>query len=334
MMRHRLRCPGLRLHVQRRVLHFRAPKRTSLHTLRERVTYIITARDAEGREGHGESCRMPGRSPEPETGYAEALEAACRRVEAQEGLSPDDLRDFPSARFGIECALMDLLDLWPKEPARVELHRLIWPGTAGDMLAAMEQGAQQGFRVLKFKLGALPFAEELELVREAARRFPHCTLHGDANGAYSPENLLPRAEALAAAGLHWLEQPLPPGSPDSAILRRALPLPIALDEELTLHSTREARERLLDELKPDMIIIKSMLHGGLAGAEEWAAAAEARGIAWRANSALESHIGLQALLRWCAHRAPGAIQGLGTGQLYTDDLPTPLCFCPPHLFLT
>ena len=47
-------------------------------------------------------------------------------------------------------------------------------------------------------------------------------------------------------------------------------------------------------------------------------------ITWYAlvvNSALESNIGLTALAEWCAYAAPGQMQALGTGKLFTDDSP-------------
>ena len=100
-----------------------------------------------------------------------------------------------------------------------------------------------------------------------------------------------------------------------AELCRHSPLPIALDEEL-IGATPEP---LLDSLSPRAIIIKPSLHGGLLAAERWALAARQRGIAWCVNSALESHIGLEALAAWCSYAAPGALQGLGKGTLYADD---------------
>ena len=59
-------------------------------------------------------------------------------------------------------------------------------------------------------------------------------------------------------------------------------------------------------------------------AESWASLAEERNISWWVNSALESHIGLTALAEWCAYAAPGQLQGLGTGRLFTDDEPYPV----------
>jgi O-succinylbenzoate synthase len=95
------------------------------------------------------------------------------------------------------------------------------------------------------------------------------------------------------------------------------PLPIALDEELINAPIAE----LLDTVQPQALVLKPSLHGGLLKAQEWAQQAESRGIRWWVNSALESNIGLTALAEWCAYAAPGQMQALGTGKLFTDDTP-------------
>jgi L-alanine-DL-glutamate epimerase-like enolase superfamily enzyme len=157
------------------------------------------------------------------------------------------------------------------------------------------------------------------LLREAHAAFPQAELRVDANGAFSPETAMQRLEALADAGVSCIEQPIRPGQPEqSATLCRYSPLPIALDEEL-INCTDFAR--LLDTVQPQAIVIKPSLHGGLLAAQRWAEEAEARNIRWWVNSALESHVGLTALAEWCAYAAPGRLQGLGTGRLFTDDAP-------------
>ncbi|MCF0236872.1 MAG: AMP-binding protein, partial [Bacteroidaceae bacterium] len=71
------------------------------------------------------------------------------------------------------------------------------------------------------------------------------------------------------------------------------------------------------------IILKPSLHGGFAGSDEWMALAEERGIGYWATSALESNVGLNAIAQWCSHWPShrDLPQGLGTGQLFTDNYP-------------
>ncbi len=301
------------------MLHFKRPAATSRGALTERVTYIIEARTAAG-SGYGECCTMPGLLPEPTEAE---LDTWCKRVMQRGGLQGIEA---PSPiQFGLECALLAALrpgsPRWDTPFARGEegipIHHLIWMADIDTMLAAMQQGIERGFTCLKLKVGALPFAHELELLREAHAAFPQAEIRVDANGAFSPAEAPHKLEQLATAGVISIEQPIRPGQwQHMAALCRTSPLPIALDEELI---ASPSPEQLLDTIRPQALVIKPSLHGGLLAAQRWAALAEQRGIAWWVNSALESHIGLTALAEWCALAAPGCLQGLGTGRLFTDD---------------
>lgn len=316
-----------RLRAERRVLHFRTPARTSRGALRERTVYYVHAETA-GGTATGECCTMPGLSPEHGVDYGARLNAACAAAERQQGLRPEQFREAPSLRFGLESALLGALrpnaPLWDTPFARREcglrIHHLIWMDTAERMLQQMEAGLERGFTCLKMKVGALPFEEECALLQEVHRRSPQAELRVDANGAFrSVAEAAAKAEALAACGVSWIEQPLPRGlRRQTAELAALNILPLALDEELIGANP----DPMLDAVQPQGIVIKPSLHGGLSGAEHWAAAAKARGIRWWVNSALESHIGLAVLAQWCGYRAPAVLHGLGTGRLFTDDTPS------------
>ena len=112
-----------------------------------------------------------------------------------------------------------------------------------------------------------------------------------------------------------------------AKLCRETPLPIALDEELIGVNAKDMKAQLLDFIKPQYIILKPSLHGGMHGTEEWIRLAGERGIGSWITSALESNVGLNAVAQLAAHiYGPGISmpQGLGTGQLFADNLPMPL----------
>ena len=111
-----------------------------------------------------------------------------------------------------------------------------------------------------------------------------------------------------------------------AALCRQTPLPIALDEELIGVNAPQEKARLLDSIQPQYIILKPSLHGGMAGCREWKAMAAERGIGSWLTSALESNIGLNAIAQFCSdvYGSTEMPQGLGTGQLFTDNIPMPL----------
>ena len=101
-------------------------------------------------------------------------------------------------------------------------------------------------------------------------------------------------------------------------------LPVALDEEMIGINSLEEKERLIDSISPQFIILKPSLHGGIFGSFEWIKLAEARKIDWWITSALESSIGLNAIAQFTGEFNVSIPQGLGTGGLYTNNLPTDL----------
>ena len=111
------------------------------------------------------------------------------------------------------------------------------------------------------------------------------------------------------------------------MLCRESPVSIALDEELIGIFGEERKKEMLDKICPDYIILKPSLHGGMAGCEEWVRLARERNIGSWMTSALESNVGLNAVAHLAAHiygpdiRMP---QGLGTGQLFTDNIDMPV----------
>ena len=130
---------------------------------------------------------------------------------------------------------------------------------------------------------------------------------------------------LAELDLHSIEQPIRAGQwEEMARLTETSPLPIALDEELIGINILEDKRRLLEQIRPQYIILKPSLHGGIAGGNEWIRLAEEQNIGWWITSALESNIGLNAIAHWCATFNNPLPQGLGTGALFTNNIEMPL----------
>ena len=153
-------------------------------------------------------------------------------------------------------------------------------------------------------------------------------LRVDANGGFTPDVAMERLQELARYDIHSIEQPIMAHQwSEMAQLCQLSPLPIALDEELIGVNSTDKKIRLLDTIKPQYIILKPSLHGGVAGTREWIALANERGIGSWITSALESNIGLNAIAQLAADIYGPKItmpQGLGTGMLFTDNIPMPL----------
>jgi L-alanine-DL-glutamate epimerase-like enolase superfamily enzyme len=86
----------------------------------------------------------------------------------------------------------------------------------------------------------------------------------------------------------------------------------------------EDKVELLKNIRPQYIILKPSLLGGFRHTLEWIEICEEMKIHWWITSALESNIGLSAISQFTATLPNPLPQGLGTGQLYTNNLPSPL----------
>ena len=143
---------------------------------------------------------------------------------------------------------------------------------------------QAGFRCIKLKIGAINFEEELDLLKFIRKHFSadEIELRVDANGAFQPQEALEKLSRLAELDLHSIEQPIRAGQwEEMARLTAETPLPIALDEELIGINSTEGKRQLLDIIRPQYIILKPSLHGGIHGSETWIEEAEKRNIAFR-----------------------------------------------------
>ena len=219
--------------------------------------------------------------------------------------------------------------------AGITINGLVWMGSYDEMLGRLEEKLKEGFHCVKLKIGAIDFLKELDLVKCIRERYSkeEVQLRVDANGGFSPEDAMSRLETLARYDIHSIEQPIKQHQwPKMAELCRETPLPIALDEELIGVNVRSMKQALLDTIRPQYIVLKPSLHGGMYGCEEWISLARERGIGSWITSALESNVGLNAIAHFCAkvygEEAYGAeapvAQGLGTGKLFEDNLPSQL----------
>ena len=108
-----------------------------------------------------------------------------------------------------------------------------------------------------------------------------------------------------------------------AALCEQSPIPIALDEEL-IGISKILRKTLIDTIRPQFIILKPTLLGGFEACIEWITLAQENKIGWWITSALESNIGLNAISQFTSTFDIEMPQGLGTGNLYSNNVSSPL----------
>lgn len=326
----------MKITVQERVFHFRQPAGTSRGVYTERKSWLLSVTDGTA-VGVGECAPLPQLSCDDLPNYAEVLRRFCDDVERTGAVDYEAMRNYPSMLFGLETALLNLRcgallfnTAFSRGEVGIPMNGLVWMGSHDEMLRRMEEKLAQGFRCIKIKIGAIGFDEELDLIRRLRQRFSadEVEIRVDANGAFSPEEAFGRLVSLSQLDLHSIEQPIRAGQwADMAMLCRESPLPIALDEELIGVNDPAQKAQLLDIIKPQYIILKPSLHGGMRGCREWIDMASERAIGSWMTSALESNVGLNAIAQLCSAVYGDHItmpQGLGTGQLFTDNIPMPL----------
>ena len=318
--------------IEERVLHFKQPAGTSRGVYTERKSWLIHLSDGE-RQGVGECAPLPDLSCDARPDYAVLLNKVCEDFCAKGEIDYEALRPYPSMLFGLETALLNLQKgdclfdtAFSRGEVGIPINGLVWMGNYEEMLQRMEQKLEQGFRCVKLKIGAIDFEQELDLVKRIRERFSfhEVELRLDANGAFPFEEALYKLELLSQYAIHSIEQPIKAGQWGNMVeLCRESPLPIALDEELIGVNDPEMKRHMLNIIKPRYIILKPSLHGGMQGCREWISAAKEQGIGSWITSALESNIGLNAIAQFASEvygddiRMP---QGLGTGQLFTDNI--------------
>ena len=329
--------------VRKHTLQFYFSAGTSRGVLEEKDSWFIIL-DAEGKTGIGEAGPLAGLSPEgislddlwPNV-LQKLQEEHIPRTRTDAFIMAKRVAgDIPSIQFALEMAMLDWIgggkkilykNKFSEGKTCISINGLIWMADKNTMKARINEKLDQGFTCLKLKIGAIDFREELSLLEYIRKHYSESNLmiRVDANGAFKPEEAMLKLEQLAKWGLHSIEQPIKKGQyREMALLCSQSPVPVALDEELIGISAREQKQELLDQVRPPYIILKPSLLGGLASTEEWITLAEERGIGWWITSALESNIGLNAIAQFTAEYAPLMPQGLGTGQLYTNNIASPL----------
>lgn len=329
--------------ITSKLLHFLQPAGTSRGVYNTRLSFYLKLTSDEQPDvvGVGECATLPDLSCDamPPNDYERKLRTFCDEYERTGVIDYEAMCPYPSMLFGLETAVAQFnakgsLNFFDTPFGRGEegipINGLVWMGTFEEMFKRLETKLKAGFRCVKLKIGAIDFDRELQLIRHIRSTFSRkdVELRVDANGGFTPEEALSRMEALVQYDIHSIEQPIKQHQwMEMARLCAATPLPIGLDEELIGVNERQKKIELLDTIRPQYIVLKPSLHGGMAGTEEWIQLSRERNIGSWITSALESNVGLNAIAQLTASIYGTNIrhaQGLGTGQLFADNIEMPL----------
>ena len=331
---------------QKHILQFRFEAGTSRGVLKTKDTWFVQLWDKNNPTiiGIGECGPLKGLSPDDRPDFEEKLQAVCEKIES---LSASDialqtiqnhfnLHEFPSIVFGIETALLDLRNggkriIFPTNfssgKESIPINGLVWMGDELFMQKQLEEKIHQGYSCIKLKIGAIDFDSEIKLLESIRKRFSpkEITIRVDANGAFRFDEAKEKLTILSKYNLHSIEQPIKAGQAEEMKeLCTISPLSIALDEELIGIYSLVEKNNLLSHIKPPYIILKPTLLGGIEMSKQWINCAVKNNIGWWITSALESNIGLNAVSQFAASLHVTMPQGLGTGQLYHNNIDSPL----------
>jgi o-succinylbenzoate synthase len=278
----------------------------------------IALDDGEGHVGLGEAAPLAGFSRDDLDASRAALLAVAARLAAVDvddrreapavvarALEPlgDALDVAPSARFAVECALLDLVARrrglplhvaigGPRPYRRVETNALLAADRpASELVALAEAAVRRGARAIKVKLRASDdegFARELDALRALRAALPDVELRLDPNARFTLADAPRRLASLAPLAPRYVEQPVPPGH-----LTRlgAVAVPLAADESLV--DPREADAALASDAVA-VCVIKPALLGGLVRSLELASRAQATGRAAVVTHSFDGAVGFAA----------------------------------------
>lgn len=340
--------------IQHHTLQFKFEAGTSRGTLKEKDTWYLKLFSENRLIGIGEAGPLKDLSVEPLDQMETELEKVCEQLvgmqvpksmeEVFEIAQDISLDGFPSIQFAVETVLLDALHGGKKMifdtpfyqgKERIPINGLIWMGSEAFMQKQIKEKLDAGFDCIKMKIGAIDFETELSLLKSIRDKYSQSeiTLRVDANGAFKPSEALEKLSELAKLGLHSIEQPIKAGKiDDMAFLCNKTPLPIALDEELIGIRKVEKKIALLEDIEPQYIILKPSLIGGIQSTLEWIKIAESMKIGWWMTSMLESNIGLNAICQLASYLKVKMPQGLGTGQLYHNNITSPISIANGETF--
>lgn len=320
---------------QKHILEFKRPSGTSRGVLKTKETWFIILKH-DNSFGIGECGILRGLSIDDREDYESKLKWACENISLGLDTLYDSLIEFPSIQIGLEMAFKSFQQknpfvLFPSEftngNAPIPINGLVWMGEKAFMKEQIVEKIEKGFNCIKMKIGAIDFETELNLLKFIRKEFStsEIELRVDANGAFSTSEAMEKLSELSKLQIHSIEQPIKQGQwQEMADLCKKTPIPIALDEELIGIFSKEKKQELLQTINPQYIILKPSLIGGFKGTDEWISFSEKNNIGWWITSALESNIGLNAISQYTFSKISKLPQGLGTGSLFTNNIPSPL----------
>lgn len=324
-------------------LRFNRPSGTSRGVLKSKDSWFLVLEEKDV-VGYGECSTINGLSPDLEDDIYKRLQLLCEIINrvGPPGLDDPVFSNMPALKFCYEMARRDLESGGKRQlfltdfvkGEGIHINGLVWMGEAQFMIDQIKYKIEQGYSCIKIKVAAIDFETECSILKQIRNEYSteEIEIRLDANGGFGIDEAEEKLKRLSDYHIHSIEQPISAKRwSHMKTLCDSRIIDIALDEELIGVSSLE-KSKLLSSINPQYIILKPSLLGGFAESQEWISLADKQNIGWWITSALEANIGLNAIAQWTATLGSDRPQGLGTGQLFINNIPSPLYINNGHLY--
>jgi L-alanine-DL-glutamate epimerase-like enolase superfamily enzyme len=312
-------------------LRLREPLRTATGEISERTLLILRVEDREGRVGWGEAAPL-----EPYDGVSvdrcrTALEAHAAALHGGAIAGGAALLDacreadpLPQALAAVDLALWSLAGIREGAPvsalladdplARVPVNATIGAEDRQGAASRASEAVAAGFDCIKLKAGIGDDAGRVAAVRAAVG--PEVALRLDANGAWDVDTAVSSIEALAPAGLEFVEEPVH-GVEALRQVRERTAVRVAMDETA-------AEPGALAGGAADLVCLKISRAGGISALLAQAALVRTTGAEVYLASTLDGPLGIAAAVHCAAALRLDVPCGLATLGLFDGLDPGPL----------
>ncbi|MBA4055127.1 MAG: o-succinylbenzoate synthase, partial [Marivirga sp.] len=166
----------------KKTFQFGFEARTSRGLMKDKLSWFIKIWDRSNPRviGLGECGPLPGLSPDLRSDFEEVLARCLHQISvAQEtaSLFAGHLNEivpveYPSIRFGLETALLDLSHGGKRiifensfiKGSPIPINGLIWMGQQDFIIEQIDEKISKGFRCIKLKVGGLDFDTEIKVL--------------------------------------------------------------------------------------------------------------------------------------------------------------------------
>jgi o-succinylbenzoate synthase len=323
--------------LQAEIYHFDLPLRSPLWINQEKISrrqgFILILSTPDGKKGLGEISPLPGLHVE--TGYdaGKQLQNLCSQIptlnqvldEVKDGAILTDKELYPSVRFGLESAIIDLLAdreglapsqiLDSSEPCKnIQVNGLIMRDE--NITKQIEFFLNSGYSTVKIKLGNQPIAAEIQKIHDVYRLIENShKIRIDANRSWSVLQAEELYNNIESAYLDYIEEPLQDAEKLPELFE-STGMPIAIDESIKFFEKANESYNWCRA-----IILKPALLGSVFKTYQLIKQAADQGIITVISDTFQSGIGMTMLANLSAlARGDQVAMGLDTIRWMDDDI--------------